>query len=457
MWLHNRTLFRICLVLVALINLCWWMRLPLNAQAEPEAPNYIIDLIEGRISEDRRQIEVQFGVTNIGSPSDISTRAELIALDDSGQPRVVARADVRPLDGNTDREILTLRTDAAAFTPGIRQQFRIQIASLPGQSAITSDIENLVIEIPLNIPTAAPSDSVITIPGINLTIDLADRQQVLLAIGIGAAVLLLMVLMVVLLRLIFFQRPRDFKTVWQPPYATIPPLDPYSASGIRQAWQPLAQNNLIVSPPTPGAVHVVKLLLGTDGRYLSGWQLNAVRLIQYDQYGRVSRTETLATPRMIRTLDRLISRSGTLTQEKLLRRMTPLARKMTGQFKKKITPRSAMLPVALDLRFRGTHGEVNIVFELYRWENSYWQLVDRWQPEMMIVGKSLQESYTYSIYGQTGGESMREFRQRLVRDLARILVEMIGAKIPAVQPGAPVSIPSPPPTTGTTPQVQMTE
>jgi hypothetical protein len=413
------------------------------AQTEEAAPIYNITLTGQGITEDGRQIEVSFGVTNIGGASSLTTRAELITFDNNGQPRVVASADVRPLGGNTDREIITLRADISQFTPGIRQPFSVQIASLPGQPAITSNARNLAIDIPQD--AGQVSEPSLTIPGLNLNLDLSERDQTLVIIGIVASTLLLLMLVYVLLRLIFKRSP-DFKTVWQPPYATVPPLDPYSAAGIRQSWQALAQNNLIISPPAPGAYQIVKLLLGMDGRYLSGWQPIAMRLIQYDQYGRVARTETLANNRMMRTIERLVSRSGTLPREKLLRRVQPIARKLTAQFSKKITPRSAMLPVALDLRFRGIHGEVNIVFELYRWENTYWQLVDRWQPEMMIMGKALQESYTYSLYGQTGGESAREFRKRLANDLARMLVEMIGAKPPEVQPAVPATVPAPPDT-----------
>jgi hypothetical protein len=425
---------------------------PAGASSGTPAPNYILNLIYGRVSEDRRLIEVQFGIINVGGTSTLETQAELIAIDASGESRVVASAEVRPLAGNNDTQSISLNTDAAQFVPGVRQQFRIQIASQPGQPTITSDIENFTIEIPLDVPAARGTGSALVIPGLNLTItiDLSSTQQRLIVIGIAATALLLLVLFITLIRL--FQRQPDFRTPWQPPYATTPPLDPYSAAGIRQSWQTLAQNNLIVSLPTPGTYHIIKLLIGTDGRYLSGWQLVAMRLIQYDPYGRVSRTETIANTRTVRALARLMNQSGRLPREKLLRRVTPIAKRLAKQFRRKITARSAMLPIALDLRFRGTHGEVNILFELYRWENSgTWQVVDRWQPEMMIVGRSMLESYTYSIYGQAGGETSREFRKRMVTDLARLLVELIGVK-PVPMPTT-VTAPLPAPTlnaTGTT-------
>ncbi|HEX2619010.1 MAG TPA: hypothetical protein VHL11_02655, partial [Phototrophicaceae bacterium] len=411
---------------------------------------------------DGTQIEIQFGVTNIGGPSTIATQAELIAFDGGTEPRVVAITSLRPLAGNNDREILTLTAAASQFPPGSQQVFRIQIASLPGQPAITSDTLNISIEIPLTAGAATSIPVIVqpgvgqlplvVIPGLGITIDLNNREQLLEVAGIVAAGLLILILFSLLLRLIFRRTP-DFKSVWQPPYATVPPLDPYSTAGIRQSWQPLAQNNLITSPSTPGIHQAVKLLLGTNGHYLSGWTIVAIRLIQYDQFGRVSRTETLATSRMIRQINRLADKSGRFPYDRLVRMVKPTARKLAKLFGKKVTARSAMLPIALDIRFRGIHGEVNIVFELHRFETGYWQPVDRWQPEMMIAGKTLLESYTYSLFGQSGGETLRQFRRRLPDDLARILADMIGARPPEV----PSMIVSPAQSTGINPSVQTPE
>ncbi|MBC8098563.1 MAG: hypothetical protein H7Y11_03915, partial [Armatimonadetes bacterium] len=236
-------------------------------------------------------------------------------------------------------------------------------------------------------------------------------------------------LLIVWLR-IRLRRTPDFRAAWQPPYATVAPLDPYGTAGIRQAWQTTAQNNLMSAAPTPGALQALKLLLGSDGRYLSGWHITALRVIQYDQYGRVTRSETLATQRMVRHFDRLAQRSGRYPREKLMRQVQRPARQLAKQFRGKVTARSAMLPIALDVRFKGVHGEVNIVFELYRCDQPNWVLIDRWQPEMMVSGRTLLENYTFSLYGQLGGETLRDFRRRLPDDIARLLVELIGAQPP---------------------------
>lgn len=429
----------------------------ISVVATDTPPNYVINLITARINNG--QIEVEFGVTNIGSASNISTQAELVAFDDNGNPRVIAQETLRPLNGNTDRETLILRADPAQFPLNSQQVFRIQIASLPGQATITSDTESISLTITASTapsPTPAPTAG-FRLPELQLNFNPQDR--LLLIAGILATISLLLLLLRILWRLLFTQ-PVDFTTPWQPPYATMPSLDPYSVSGVRQAWQPYAQNNALTATSIPNAYHVAKHLIGTDGIYLSGWRIMAVRLIQYDQFGRVSRSQTVAHPWMLTRLNRLAQKNRTLNSKQLERRLRPIGKRLLRQFHKKITRRSAMLPIALDIRLKGTHGEVNIFFELYQFQPNGWQLLDRWQPEMIVTGKTLHESYTFTLYGQTGNETLRQFRRRLPDDLTRVLTEFIGAKPTQPKP-VPAPIPAPlapdTPTTATTPSVPVKE
>jgi len=76
---------------------------------------------------------------------------------------------------------------------------------------------------------------------------------------------------------LLLRRPPTFGN-WQPPYATMPPLDPNSTYGRRQMWQQHAANNIVPSPCAMGSIHARKLLLGMDAEYLSGWKVIALRL-----------------------------------------------------------------------------------------------------------------------------------------------------------------------------------
>jgi hypothetical protein len=408
-------------------------------------------------------LEVNVGIINAGGAAEEDTRVEVVAIDSADEVRVVVTEELRALGSNNDREAFIMRVPFSEFEPGSRQVFQVRIVGLSDQPDITSSPLSFLIPIPT--PTVPPSASaspfvstppavttppsviappVLRIPALNIAIDLNNREQVALMLTVVACVLFLLLLIIRLLRLLFARRP-DFKIPWQPPYATLPPLDPYSASGVRQAWQPLAQNNLISSPPAQGALQSIKLLLGTDGRYLSGWQVTAVRMIQYDQYGRVNRSETLLSQEGVKRLNGLLRNNQRLNAAQMLRRVRPIANTLIKSFRRRVTSRSAMLPVALDIRLKGKHGEVNIVFELFRFDQGFWQLIDRWQPEMIIVSKHVQENYTYSIYGQAGGETMRTFYRRLTEDLTRTLADFVGSK-PEQPPEA--GFVEPPPETG---------
>lgn len=301
----------------------------------------------------------------------------------------------------------------------------------------------------------SPDDSTLTIPFVDVDIDLSDPTTALIVAGIALSAVVMLIIIYLLLRLLFARTP-TFGT-WQPPYASMPQIDPSTNFGRRQQWQQHAQTNVVPTPCHIGTIMPRKLLMGMDGNYMAGWQILAARLTQYDMYGRVSRSEVLASGRAVKRLNRLAKRTGKFDEKRLRRALKPVARSLVEPFKKRINKRSAMLSIALDVRFRASHGEVRILFELYECLGGQPMLIDRWEPEMTVIGRTMYESYTYTLYGQTGSERFNDFRKRLREDVLNVLVEMFNA--PTLQQAAqpqPGYIP-PDPTPPSRPQVPLEE
>jgi hypothetical protein len=246
-----------------------------------------------------------------------------------------------------------------------------------------------------------------------------------------------------ILRLLFRRSPAFAH--WQPPYATMPHIDPNSPAGQRQQWQQYAQNNLLPTPCQEGVVHARKVLLGMDGFFLSGWRVYALRMTQYDMYGRVAKSQVTATQGQIKRINRTARRLSTLDDTTIRRRMKPVANAMAKQFRKRVTKRSAMLPIAIDVQLQGTHGEVRIIFELHRCQYGRYQQLDSWEPEMIVTSKSIQEIYTYTIFGQSGGETYRDFRKRIADDLHDVFTELLQAQQTTNTDADSAVVQSPPP------------
>ena len=136
--------------------------------------------------------------------------------------------------------------------------------------------------------------------------------EILRGLGLAAAALFCLWLLSLILQLIF-RRPPTFET-WQPPYAVNTWYDPNSALGRRQGWQFHAQNSSISAARVPDQVTVIKRLLDRNGVVLGGWKIKAARTVQYDIYGRISRTEVVMPRTLIRQLNRIARRAPTLRQ-----------------------------------------------------------------------------------------------------------------------------------------------
>lgn len=250
-----------------------------------------------------------------------------------------------------------------------------------------------------------------------------SRDEVLMALGVAVAAIIVFWLFTVILRQLT-KGTANFP-MWQAPYASIPALDPNSVDGRRQAWQLHAQNGLILAANREGALHPIKQLVGTDNLSLSNWQVTALRLSLYDNYGRVARTQVIAKPATVQQLNRIIKRRAKADDSALARMVANVTRPLVKQFKRNLSPKNAFLPVALDVRFSGKHGEVRILFELYQYQQGAWYRIDQWEPSMAIASRTLQENYTYTIHGMGNAETLKTYVPRLQDDLAWLLVETL--------------------------------
>jgi hypothetical protein len=231
----------------------------------------------------------------------------------------------------------------------------------------------------------------------------------------------------VILRLIFSRRP-DYGG-WQPSYANLLPIDPNTLNGRRQQWQGVAQNSLLPSTGAEGSVQVRKLPTDMNQKYLGAWHIVAVRMSQYDMYGRVNRSQIMASRSLINRLDWVARRYEKLSAEQMSRQLRPVARGLSREVRKKINERTGALPLALDVRLRARHGEVRIWFELFRRQYGQWTQIDRWEPEMMVQGKWMYETFTYTLFGQKPGEDLKRFQKRLQDDLLQELVDLFNPSV----------------------------
>lgn len=429
--------------------------------AQPIAPDYSIRLIRSRFTEDNAQTIVEFDVVNIGAAATVSATATLNHIATGQQ---VASAVVPPLGSQQSRTV-SLSFSTALFGPNSVESFRASVGvdevEETGSQGLQDNYALISITFPASIPTPAftpspedaadtstqpdqsPSDQpqdALTPIFDALRIDRTDSAQVAFLVGIVGAALILLLLLFVIVRLLF-QRPPEF-TNWQPPYANVLYSDPNSTAGRRHQWQMHAQNSSLPPNMSEATVLVRKLPLGADGDYLGDWRVTGMRLCQYDMYGRVSRSQIIVPRRQLNRLNWIIRKQGKWSPEKVTKQLAPLCRALSGTVRKKLTERTAGLPLAVDVRLTGRHGDVGIWFELYRVQYGQWTTIDRWQPEMVITGKTIQENFTYTLHGQRPNENTKQFAQRLQADMSRTFFDLLRPPLPDL-PSA--SSPSTPP------------
>jgi hypothetical protein len=414
------------------------------AQSEESGPDYAVRFIRSRFSEDLVQTIVEFDVVNNGVAASFPAVATLNLIE-TGE--TVARSIVPPL---TAGEIVTVSLPFATsqFRPNSVEQFRVAVGigqiEQEGTVNVQDNFALISISFPSNVPTSEstpeatpevtpePSSNPVADP-LNqlldqLPFDRNDPNQVAVAAGITGAVLLLLLLVYLILRLVF-RRPMQFSN-WQPPYAPLFQMDPNSQIGRRIQWQMAAQSNVLLPPTGEGAYQVRKLPLGVDGTYLANWRVSGLRISQYDRYGRISRSQVIAVRGSVNRLNRIVRGRRSLKDDQVKSRIRPVARALSIQLRKKVNEKTALLPLMLDLRLQGKHGEIQLWFELFRAQYGQWSLVDRWQPEMTVSGKGIEENFTATLHGQQPGEKLGMFRKRLEDHLVQVLFDLVTATTP---------------------------
>lgn len=423
--------------LITLFFIAFALSWPTAAQ-EVGADYAISNIRLPRFAPDNSQVFIEFDIVNFAGTATVPATILLVNVN-SGQE--LARQTIPPLAAQSSTNI-TLSFPSSLLAAGVPESLRISVGIDEVESSTSATIANNQARVNVTLPGAGtsaptgpestpeapvePSPETSEAPPIfGIEIDTSDPVTLAILAAVAGAALLLLLIIIVILRLLF-QRPPAFGA-WQPPYANVPWLDPNTTQGRRQGWQQYAQNDFppFAPPVTEGATHVRKLLTGLNGEKLGNWRIMGLRISQYDQYGRVSRSQVIISKRQARRVDGIAKRAPKLNADQLARKLRPVARAFTNQFRRKISARSAMLPLALDIRFQGVHGEVHIFFELYVTQMGHWRQVDRWEPEMTVTDKIIRESFTYTLFGQRPGESMKDFSQRLQDDLVNVLVEMM--------------------------------
>ncbi len=421
-----------------LLLLALFVALPVGAQQD-QRPVYRI-YVNTAAKIDNGQVTVVFGVTNTGGKALSEATA---VLTEAATGALLATQPIPPL-ATGEIKTVTFTFAASKLTPG-QHSLRASINTDSGGTVSEGNTASTGILIPgganataeaaaggspeaTAVPGALATPRAIgfTIPGLNRYVDLTQPQNIILTVVVIVIILVLLWVITVILRLLFQKTPK--LTAWQPPYASTPMLDPNSSAGRRQLWQPHAQNDAITSPCVEGNYHIRKLLLGIDGDNLSGWRVSAIRLSQYDMYGRVARSQTIAQNGLTKRLDKAARKGSSLDDDKAFKMVRPVAKSLVASFDKRVTDRNAMLPIALDIRLRGTHGEVQILFELYGCMQGYWQVVDQWEPDMIVTHGSIHENFTYTVFGQQPTEQRKAFRQRLETELSGIMAAMVTRK-----------------------------
>jgi hypothetical protein len=418
---------------------------------QTDAPDYSIRSIRYEFTPDGTQVAVIFDVLNNGGAADAETTARL--LDQTGSP--ISQATVPPLDpfetAPVRLEFPTYLFEASAGQ-SVSLSATVGIPDIEAAGSLNAGDNTARISVPIPIlnvatPEVVPGGEVQVAPPsqgavytledwlrgvlINvLGVDIDSRILIIgIVVGLGIALLLLWIVLTILR--VLFTRPVVFP-LWQPPYSTTSYIDPNSLAGRRILWQPHAGSDLLPVPCQPGAFAARKVLVGTQGGKLHGWRVTGLRLNQYDMYGRVARSQVIAESRWVKRLNRAAKRSASLDAARAERRARPIARHMTRELRKRVHKRSMMLPIAMDVRLDGRHGDIRIVFELHQCDGSGYTPIDTWEPEMVVTtqGGIIRENLTYTLFGRRQDEKPRAYYRRVRMDMARTLGHLLAGATP---------------------------
>lgn len=399
--------------------------LTVSTAAARQTVNYQIREI-GTQSENG-QVEVQFTVINGGAA--VNSPQQVYLFDEGG--RELASDTIKPLNANEKvrMEIPILLSQFPSGTTSMQVYVVVGRDSLPPANQ-RDQLSRATVRVPPDVvisgTPAAPASGVV-LPG-GFPVDLSNPTTVAALLGVFIVVVLLLWVITLILRSLFSRPPT--LPAWQPPYVITPLVDPNSTNGRRQLWQQHAESDTLPMPCAPGNYMVRKVLIGSSGAKLAGWRVTGLRISQYDRYGRVARSQTVLPKKTVKALDRAVRKSPSLEPDKALKATRSVAKTLTAAYLKKAKKGSVTLPVAIDIRFVGMHGEVRILFELYGCNGSAWNEIDHWEPEMRVVNGSIHENFTYTLLGQFPEEKSKQFRKRFESDLNRALAAMVQAPPP---------------------------
>ncbi|MDZ4766442.1 MAG: hypothetical protein SGI73_18025 [Chloroflexota bacterium] len=393
-----------------------------TAAGAQTTPEYLVRNIRTVLNATPGAVIIAFEIENAGADATVPGTVNLV-LAATGE--VIAAQSIPPLV-SSGQQAFQFDVPTTGYEVGQRISFGVQI-DLPGVTPAAGggfDGQTGVV-IPSGIATdaGAPPDET---PSERLTI--FGLEPVVVAVGalIGFGVLLIVLWVLSMIARALFTTPPTFGA-WQPPYAANPMIDPNSIAGRRQLWQQHAQSDALTMPCALNSYMVRKLPIGIDDKKLSGWRVTAIRLSQYDMYGRVDRSETLIERRVVNTLDRAARKTAdSMSDAKQIDRIArPIAGKLIRALLRRTGRRNLMLPIALDIRLTGKANEVDVLFELHRCAGNTWEMVDRWQTDLYAVSDQVLENFTYTLFGQQSGETTRAFHDRLRTDLTRLLSGML--------------------------------
>ncbi len=434
-------------LLTAALLLLVGFAVPATAQTD-SLPNYLIRSLSCGIESG--QVVVRFDVINSGGPAQESALAATSLAADGGP---LATQEVRPLGAGESQPVqLRFPSNLASGTLRLRSTVTLDAAnSANGQPQV--ETASCTVTIPTIQPTtAAPISPApvetgeIVLPG---GIVLSTEAVTAVAVAVCCAGLLFLGLVLLIVR--GMTRTGPVFPVWQPPYVPPAMLNPASQAGARAGWQDHAASDALPSPCLPMDHAARKVLLGMDGIKLRNWRIDALRASQYDMYGRVGRTQVIATSRLVKHLNRQMNKAQfqpgrtPRSPETIVKALRPSAAWIANRLIKRIE-RTPSLPIALDIRLTGDHGTVRILFELYTCADGQWQIVDAWEPEMMLRSGVIAENFSYTFYGRNPDETKRAFRRRLREEIA----QRLGLMMAQPRPQPPPAADEPPPPAGST-------
>jgi hypothetical protein len=392
--------------------------------AQEELRDYAITTVKEQIIEDESILQIEVEVVNNGTDASEETEAVFTLVTEDNQE--LARETIPPLVAGGSVKV-TGEFPLVGFPAGTEQTIEISVGiddiEREGNPIAKDNIETLEVTIPERPIITAPTLFAIEGESYIILGETYEKAEIVIALAASVGVVILIWILTVILRLVF-RRPARFAP-WQPPYGLMPMYDQNTTEGRRWAWQQHAQNSLLLAPPHEGNIHPIKLLMGADGSSLSHWKIIALRLSQYDSYGRIARTQLIADKKWIRALNGVLKNRSKLNEAKLQKALRPIADGLAKAFCKNLSNKNAFLPVSFDIRWEGKHGEVRIFFELYQCVQNAWYRMDQWEPMMQVLAQKMQENFTFTIHGKATHEKIKDFRERLRDDLIWLLMESL--------------------------------